>query len=232
MENGSINYPVSEIHQSERFLRNKDLIPQNKLDDITVIGAGGIGSALITNAAIMGFKHIRIWDHDTLEPHNLSTTTYPTQHLYSPKARAAEHQAKSYGANSVTAHSKMWRPEEPLGKKVFMAPDNMEVRREVYQTWKSNPRREFLIDMRMGALSMEIVTVTKDNDYFMEDWLASNDIEDESCTAKHTIFTASVSSGLGLTQAFKVLAKRPYYAYIWMSLSPISLRRNYLIKNN
>ncbi len=223
---------IQLLSDDERFLRNKDLIPQGKLDDITVIGAGGIGSALITNAAIMGFKHIRIWDHDVLEAHNLSTTTYPTHHLYSPKARAAEHQAKEYGAKVVTPHTKLWRQGDPLSRKVFMAPDNMEVRREVYETWKSNPRREFLIDMRMGALSMEIVTVTKEEDRFMEDWMASDDIADESCTAKHTIFTASVSSGLGLTQAFKVLSNRPYYAYIWMSLSPISLRRNNLIKNN
>jgi hypothetical protein len=216
----------------QRFLRNKDLISQSKLDDITVIGAGGIGSALITNAAIMGFKHICIWDHDMLEPHNLSTTTYPTHHLFTPKAKAAEHQAKEYGAKLVTSHVKPWRHGDPLGNKVFMAPDNMEVRREIYDTWKSNPRREFLIDMRMGALSMEIITVTKNDDHFMNDWLPSDDIEDESCTAKHTIFTGSISSGLGLTQAFKVLAKRPYYAYIWMSLSPISLRRSNLIKNN
>jgi hypothetical protein len=234
MEAESQIISLSDEHNlsEERFLRNKDLIPQNKLDDVTVIGAGGIGSALVMNAAIMGFKHIRIWDHDTLELHNLSTTTYPTHHLYTPKAIAAKEQAKAYGAHEVTTHVKPWRPGDELSNKVFMGPDNMEVRRNVYETWKQNPRREFLIDMRMGALSMEIVTVTKEEDHFMEDWLASDDISDESCTAKHTIFTASVSSGLGLTQAFKVLSNRPYYAYIWMSLSPISLRRKYLKKNN
>ncbi len=30
----------------QKFLRNKDLIPQDKLDDITVVGLGGIGSGV------------------------------------------------------------------------------------------------------------------------------------------------------------------------------------------
>jgi len=215
-----------------RFMRNVDLINQKHLDAVTIIGAGGIGSALVTNAAIMGFKYMDIWDFDVLEEHNLSSTTYPVKHLNRSKAHAAEVQAKEYGAPLARGYNEPWTSDQPLRNKVFLGPDNMEVRREVYAKWLDNPEREFLIDMRMGALSMEIITVTKTNDYFLEDWLPSNAIEDEPCTAKHTIFTASVSSGLGLTQAFKVLSGRPYYAYIWMSLSPISLRRKHLINHN
>ena len=43
-----------------RFLRNKDLIDQAKLNSATVIGAGGIGSALIQGASIMGFKKLKL----------------------------------------------------------------------------------------------------------------------------------------------------------------------------
>ena len=53
-----------------RYLRNSTLINQSYLDELTIIGAGGVGSALVMNAAIMGFKRIHIWDFDNLEPHN------------------------------------------------------------------------------------------------------------------------------------------------------------------
>ena len=43
-----------------RFLRNKDLIDQRQLDTVAVVGAGGIGSAVIQLLAIMGFKDIYI----------------------------------------------------------------------------------------------------------------------------------------------------------------------------
>ena len=52
---------------TNRFLRNKDLIPQRKLDHIGIVGLGGIGSQLVPLLSIMGFKKITGWDHDTLE---------------------------------------------------------------------------------------------------------------------------------------------------------------------
>ena len=213
-----------------RFLRNKDLIKQSVLDKVTIIGAGGIGSALVQSVAIMGFKWIDVFDYDNLESHNLSTTMYPMKYLGKSKAETAAKVAYSYGTNAM-GWDMPWDPDKPLNRKVFMCPDNMETRLQIYETWKKNPKREMLIDMRMGALTMEIVTVTPLVDHFMESYLPSKDIPDEDCTAKHTIFCASVSSGLGLTQAFKVLMDRPYYAYIWMSLSPISLRREHLVKS-
>ena len=61
----------------QKFLRNKDLIPQDKLDDITVVGLGGIGSGVVMLLATMGFKFIRGYDNDIMQEHNFSTTLYP-----------------------------------------------------------------------------------------------------------------------------------------------------------
>jgi len=44
--NRTVNKEVNMVLEN-RFLRNKDLIPQNKLDEIMVIGLGGIGSNVI-----------------------------------------------------------------------------------------------------------------------------------------------------------------------------------------
>ena len=126
----------------------------------------------------------------------------------------------------------MWTKQCEVDRNVFMCPDNMETRLKVYEKWKSKKDRGFLIDMRMGALTMEVITVTKDNDFFMDSYIDGNKIADEACTAKHTIFCASVVAGLGLNQAFNVLNNRPYYAYIWQSLSPLSQRKEKLIHNN
>ena len=47
-----------EVALLGRFSRNKDLIPQEKLRSLTVVGAGGIGSAVSIQTAIMGWKLI------------------------------------------------------------------------------------------------------------------------------------------------------------------------------
>ena len=49
---------------NQKHLRNKDLIPQEKLNDVTVVGLGGIGSSVIMLLATMGFKFIRGYDND------------------------------------------------------------------------------------------------------------------------------------------------------------------------
>ena len=217
--------------QHVRFLRNSTLINQSYLDELTIIGAGGVGSALVMNAAIMGFKRIHIWDFDTLENHNLSTTTYPEECLGLPKVIAAQKQAVFYNNKvKVYAHNEEWIQGKYLSPNVMMAPDNMEVRYAVYLDWYHN-NKGMLVDMRMGALTMEVISVTPQHNNYVDTWRPSAAIQDEECTAKHTIFTAAVISGIGLSQAFNCLHHKQFWQYIWMSLSPFSVQREGLILN-
>ena len=214
-----------------RFLRNSTLINQSCLDELTIIGAGGVGSALVMNAAIMGFKTIHIWDFDMLERHNLSTTTYPEKYLNMPKVNAAENQAMLYNSKvKIYAHNEEWVQGKYLSPNVMMAPDNMEVRYAVYLDWYHN-NKGMLVDMRMGALTMEVISVTPEYNNYVDTWKPSAAIQDEECTAKHTIFTAAVISGIGLSQAFNCLHHMQFWQYIWMSLSPFSVRKEGLILN-
>ena len=109
----------------------------------------------------------------------------------------------------------------------MLTPDNMETRLDVHMDWKRNKNRRALIDMRMGALTMEVISVDKDNDNFGKTWQPSSKISDEACTAKHTIFTANVVAGLGASQLFNVLHNRSYWQYIRQSLAPLSFGREF-----
>ena len=166
-----------------------------------------------------------------LEEHNLSTTSCPEKYLNQHKIYAAEKTCKLLNKNvTMKTRDVFWQTGHTLENKVFLTPDNMECRKYVYEQWKQNPDREFLIDMRMGALGFEIITVTRENDYFMDSYVPSSSIPDDPCTAKHTIFCGSLAASYGLAQAFNVLQNRLYYAYIWGSLGPVSLRREHLVK--
>ena len=105
-----------------------------------------------------------------------------------------------------------------------------EVRYAVYLDWYHN-NKGMLVDMRMGALTMEVISVTPQHNNYVDTWRPSAAIQDEECTAKHTIFTAAVISGIGLSQAFNCLHSMQYWQYIWMSLSPFSVQREGLILN-
>lgn len=206
---------------SSRFLRNKDIINQKNLEEVTIIGAGGVGSALILSAAIMGFRKIHVWDYDVLEEHNLSTTMYPQQYLGTSKTEASKKLVEYFGCEhtEIIEHGE-YSIMDGLTPCVMMAPDNMEVRKIVYRNWARNPRRTVLVDGRMGALSMDIHTATPMRDFYLEKWKSSKDIPDLPCTAKHTIFTANIIAGLMLSQVYNVLHNRSFYMYIYKSLAP------------
>lgn len=213
-----------------KFLRNKDLIPQEKLDDITVVGLGGIGSSLVMLLATMGFKSIKGYDMDHMQEHNFGTTLYP-ESWYDPykensKASYAEKLAKSYGGSRIACSFRCeeFTEDTNTSNKTIVCTDNMNSRKTVYNSWLKNENREVFIDLRMDALSMTCVTITKDSDVYMKHWFPEGESgEPAPCTMKHTIFSASTISALGVAQLFNYLTYRPFHQYIGQSLSPLNI---------
>jgi len=219
------------MDSTTRFLRNKDLIPQDKLDHIGIVGLGGIGSQLVPLLSIMGFKKLTGWDDDSLEEHNLSTTMYPQGALGKQKADIAKNVFDMYKSSSeeMKAYDDIYDEDSPSLPKMIVCLDNMEDRLVAYQRWLEQDNRELFLDLRMGAMAMEIITVTKKIDKYLDSWLPTHEIPQAPCTMKHTIFTASIVGGFGVNQVFNVVANKPYYAYIWMGLTPLQIRKEHLI---
>ena len=235
-----------------RFLRNKDLIDQKLLSEITVIGLGGIGSTVVTLLSIMGWDKIIGWDADTLEDHNLSSTTYPTSYSGSPKSLAALHMVNDYsgGETKFVNNEEKWNANKGLSNKVITCLDNMDTRLEAYEVWRDNNIANlisldeavlddaFFIDLRMSALSLEMVTIThrpggfgeRDDQIYDKHWVSDSQIEPAPCTMKHTIFASSIIGGLGVNQVFNCVANKPYYSYIWAGLLPLNLEKDNLVK--
>jgi len=237
-----------------RFLRNKDLINQSLLDEITVIGLGGIGSTVVTLLAIMGWDRIIGWDDDKLETHNLSSTTYPTRFVGLSKIETARAIVSDYSAaqTQFVVNKGKWSQKEGIGHKVITCLDNMDTRMEAYETWAKidnstiieSPKKpnKFFIDLRMSALSLEMITITHRpggftnkntenwDDIYDSYWVPDSQIEPAPCTMKHTIFASSIIGGLGVNQVFNCVANKPYYSYIWAGLLPLNLEKDNLVK--
>ena len=210
--------------ESARFLRNKDLINQNSLTDLTIIGAGGIGSHLIAPLSIMGWRNVVLVDYDKIEEHNRSTTCYPKSGIGEYKVDVAEKEWFRY-ADKDQLFGKVPRKftpysKTPLLRNVMVCTDNMESRLDAYNQWVQNDDRGFFIDMRMSALGFEIITATKFYDNYMEHWHDGSDVADDPCTAKHTIFCGGLVAFDGVAQAFLLLQETIYYAYINTTLLP------------
>lgn len=212
-----------------RFLRNKDLIDQTLLEEIGIVGLGGIGSALIYPLTIMGWRNIVGFDNDALEEHNLSTTMYPISDLGKPKAEAARNAIKAFGTSKPEMFNRFFMPGDQATPNMIVCTDSMKSRKIVYEAWIENKKRNTLVDIRMGALSIVVVTVTKDSDNYMDYWQDDTTITDDPCTMKHTIFTAELAAGFGVNQLFSAISGRLYYRKLWIGLQPIRVETEGLI---
>ena len=215
-----------------RFLRNKDLIPLESLNTITVVGLGGIGSFLVQGLAMMGWHKVIGYDGDT-EDHNLSTTCYPLEQTGNAKADAAQGLFQQYSEDwQEFLPNGNFSPDSVTESKMIVCTDDMESRLLVYNKWRSQPNPQFFLDLRMGATSVELVTVTPNNDNYMETWVPTHTISPAPCSMKHTVFATNHIVSLGLAQIYNIVANLAYYNYIWTSLNPNMVEFGTLITPN
>jgi len=205
-----------------RFLRNKDLIQQDNLDEITLIGLGGIGSFLVQGLATMGWKMVIGYDSDIVENHNLSSTCYPVQDVGKKKADASVELFNRYSEEWQTflGITSNYDGRHIITPKAIVCTDNMESRLKVYKKWSQLEDRQFLLDMRMGATSVELVTVTQTHDEYMDSWIPTISVPPAPCSQKHTVFATQNIVSLGLAQLYNLTSELAYYDSIWSSLTP------------
>lgn len=210
-----------ETRIKTRFLRNKDLIPIPSLNTISVVGLGGIGSFFIQGLAMMGWNKVIGYDGDVIENHNLSTTAYPINEVGNAKKDSAQGLFQRYAEDWQEFVAKdYFEVDSLITPKMVVCTDDMESRKMIYNLWNNTPRREFFMDMRMGATSVELVTVTPGNDNYLKTWVSTDSVPEAPCSMKHTVFATNHIVSLGLAQVYNLVAKLVYYDYIWTSLNP------------
>jgi molybdopterin/thiamine biosynthesis adenylyltransferase len=219
----------------ERQMRNKDIITK-KSKEILVIGAGSIGSTVVQDLAMMGvYEKIIIVDNDILSLHNLPTTRYFEYFVGDSKVNAAKTMCTQLNSE-LQIETWFSKIEGSLNidfpQDIIMCTDSMHSRRYIYERWLKNPERRALIDIRMAALAMERIITTKENDKYMSHWLSDEEIPDEPCTAKHTVFTTSIASGLTVNGLFSVLENRADFFYIYLGLSPFIVKKEDFVGGN
>lgn len=213
----------------DRFKGNKDLIDQELLNEVTIVGLGGIGSPLVQQLAIMGFRRIVGYDFDNIEAHNLSSTIYPLAALDSNKNEAAKRIAMLHGCRDFVSMDR-FEGDSEVSKVMMVCPDQIEPRVLAFNRWKEyierlsteDRKNSLFVDMRMGALTMEIITVHPfDTNSYLPTLPKENEVIEAGCTQKHTIFTGSIAAGFGVSQISGYLSGAGANTYVKISLWPV-----------
>ena len=118
-------------------------------DQIHIIGCGAIGSTLAEMLTRMGFQELHLWDFDIVTAHNIANQTFNSTQIGSLKisATAANCALINHEIKAVI-HTDGWNGE-PLKGYIFLAVDNIDLRRQIATDNKYNQQIKGMFDFRM-----------------------------------------------------------------------------------
>ena len=207
--------PTSYSH----LTRQLTLIPVDELKKhkVHIIGAGAIGSFTALALAKMGVEDITVWDFDRVGVENISCQIYGNKHLEMHKVRALGEiigglSEVEIGENIVCVTA----ADAPfLSGIVVLAVDTMKARKEIATAiGKVGVRVTLLIDPRMGAEKYNQIVVKPHTEEFRS--YLHNDMYDDKvvtepvCTAKATVYTALLASGMIAKSIKNYIMQQPY----------------------
>ena len=207
----------TDLTQHAHLTRQLDLIPMECLRmPVTIIGCGAIGSFLGLQLAKMGVTNLKLYDHDTVSIENMSNQFFRFKDIGKTKSSAL-HDIVADFTGVPTQHNLKFEASHALTQAgiVVVAVDSMEARRMVYESIrKTGFRVKYIIDPRMSAEAFNMYVINpfdpKDCATYEKTLFTDAEGVQERCTAKSTVYTASLGAGL-VTKAIKnILLKQQY----------------------
>jgi molybdopterin/thiamine biosynthesis adenylyltransferase len=166
---------------------------------ITVIGAGAIGSFTALALAKMGFSEIVVHDFDRIEEENMNCQFYRHTDVGRPKVEALRDLIESFTEVKIGVRGKYDGGAIP--GIVIAAVDSMTVRKLIWDNHRGKAAATIaIVDPRMGAEEALLYCMNpmdpNDQASYEKTLYTDDAAVQERCTAKSTVYTACLLSGL------------------------------------
>ena len=203
---------ISSSASTDRFLRQRDLIPQEQLTNlkVTVIGVGAIGRQVALQLAAMGVRSLQVVDFDRVDLTNIATQGYALADVGKLKVAAtAAAIARIDQAIQVESVNDRFRPKIETGDAVFCCVDSIEARAAIWRALQNRCR--YWADGRMLGEVMRILVAADavSRSHYGSTLFAAADAQRGQCTARSTIYAASIAAGLMVHQFTRWLRGLP-----------------------
>ena len=138
-------------------------------DQIHIIGCGAIGSHLAEQIARLGITNVHLWDFDKVSAHNIANQNFRDKDIGVLKTHALEEIMKEINPEiEITVHDNGWKEGVRISGWIFLAVDNIDIRREIIEDNLANPYVKGYCDIRMGLTDSQI--------YFVQDMKLINNL--------------------------------------------------------
>lgn len=147
-----------DLSKSYEFLQ-----PEKVKERIHLIGCGSVGSTLAELLARAGFTKITLYDFDNVEAHNIANQMFVHSDINTPKVEAVAR--RLIAINPLIETDLILEPNGWTGQKlsgyVFLAVDNIDLRRKIAEENFGNPFIKAMFDFR---------TRLTDAQHYAADW--------------------------------------------------------------
>jgi sulfur carrier protein ThiS adenylyltransferase len=184
---------------ADRFERQRELVPLDRLAGLraTVIGVGAIGRQVALQLASIGASRLQLVDFDQVELSNVTTQGYLTTDIGQSKVSATAAAIHALDPRIVVdLFNDRFRPKIPHGEAVFCCVDSITGREAI---WRSVGRDcQLWVDGRMLGEVIRVLAAAdaRGRAHYPTTLFAQSDAEPGRCTARSTIYAASIAAGL------------------------------------
>jgi sulfur carrier protein ThiS adenylyltransferase len=198
--------------EPNRFQRQEDLVPRDRLAGIkaTVIGTGAIGRQAALQLSAIGVPRLRLVDFDVVDMTNVTTQGYWASDVGRPKVEATAAAIRQLDpAIDVECIQDRYRPRIQIGEAVFCCVDSIDARSAIWRS--AGSRCRFWCDGRMLAEVIRVLAVADNigRDHYPTTLFAQSEAQPGRCTARSTIYAASIAAGLMVHQFTRWLRGMP-----------------------
>lgn len=194
--------------------RQLEIIPLECLGQrITVIGAGAIGSFVVLSLVKMGFENVTVYDFDDVSIENMNCQWFRFSDIGKKKVDALQELIYDFTRAKIDVHAERFEGQA-LDGIVISAVDSMSARKIIWGRIQDCPMVTYLIDPRMAseyALSYVMDPHSaKDRETYEKVLYTDEAAVQERCTAKATMYTATMIAGYVAKMVKDIVTKNPY----------------------
>lgn len=169
-------------------------------ENVYIGGAGGIGSWLSFFLARSGVQSIIIFDDDQIESHNTSGQMFKHSQIGLNKVKAVTDNIYEFTGKFITSYAEKINENTALGRYFFSAFDNMEARKNAFNSWlinRSSFNSGIFIDGRLLGEQLQIFCIKRNDSLAIEEYqrehlFDDSEVEEASCTTKQTTHSAAM----------------------------------------
>jgi len=198
--------------EENRFVRQAELVPLENLQAVaaSIIGVGAIGRQVALQLAAIGVRKLQLVDCDLVDASNVTTQSYWQADIGQAKVPAtAAAIARIDPTIQVEPIADRFRPRMELGEAVFCCVDSIDTRAAIWRA--AQGRCRFWADGRMLGEVMRVLVAADaaGRTHYPTTLFYGADAQRGSCTAKSTIYAASIAAGLMVHQFTRWLRGLP-----------------------